>query len=263
MDEEQRAAERREDAALVERARADDSEAFGRLYDRWLDRVHDLAFRITHDSAAAADIAQDAFLAAWRNLAGLQDPEAFGGWLLRITRNAALDRHRREVRSRPYDERDAELLDLTLRHGLTPAEVGEVVGMNRNAANQAVHRVRGRLKAAIEARVLWRSGEPVCAGLAAALDQLSETSGSGGAGCLVGGEEHEAQVEEQVDDLRRSYQVAAPELLECLVDPCGELLLVHLPLLPRCNVVAGGIMPAACSLASISARLPLLRLVPC
>jgi RNA polymerase sigma factor (sigma-70 family) len=224
MDDDVRAAARREDAALVERARADDDAAFGQLYDRWFDRVHDLAFRVTKDSSAANDVAQDAFLAAWNNLPKLQDPQAFGGWLLRITRNAALDRARREQRSRPYDAegmaivesagpspvnapigfriedragafddperaaedadlvalvwesaaalgaRDAELLDLSLRHGLTPAEVGDVVGMNRNAANQAVHRVRNRLKTAIEARVLWRSGEPVCAGLAVALD---------------------------------------------------------------------------------------------
>ncbi len=224
MDDDRRAAERAEDAALVARARGDDPDAFGRLYDRWFDRVHDLAFRIVHDDAAAADVAQDAFVAAWRNLEKLEKPEAFGGWLLRIARNGALDRKRKDARATPVDdegiamieatgpspasapagfrvedrtresddparaaednelaslvwesaaalgERDAEILDLGLRHGLTPAEVGEVIGMNRNAANQAVHRVRSRLKAAVEARVLWRSGEPVCAGLAGALE---------------------------------------------------------------------------------------------
>jgi RNA polymerase sigma factor (sigma-70 family) len=229
MDEERRAAERREDAALVERARSEDADAFGRLYDRWFDRVHDLAFRVGGDATAASDIAQDAFLSAWRKLDGLQDPEAFGGWLLQITRNAALDRRRREERTKPFDSeglaviegsgpspadapagfrvedravafdspsraaedseltelvwesaaalgaRDAELLDLTLRHGLTPAEVGTVVGLNRNAANQAVHRVRQRLKAAIEARVLWRSGEPACPKLAATLEAAGVT----------------------------------------------------------------------------------------
>lgn len=42
MDVDARAAERREDAALVEQARADDPDAFGLLYDRWFDRVNDL-----------------------------------------------------------------------------------------------------------------------------------------------------------------------------------------------------------------------------
>jgi len=225
MDQDERAAERSEDAALVERARGDDPDAFGRLYDRWATRVHDHAFRVVHDDAAAADVTQEAFLSAWRNLSRLEDVQAFGGWLLRITRNAAIDRARRDARTISVDDdgwavieasgpspasapagfrvedraravedparaaeddelvtllwesaaalgaRDAEILDLGLRHGMTPAEIGEAVGLNRNAANQAVHRVRGRLKSAVEARVLWRSGEPVCAGLAAALER--------------------------------------------------------------------------------------------
>ena len=223
MDDDRRAAERSEDAALVARARGEDPDAFGRLYDRWFTRVHDLAFRITRDDAAASDVAQDAFISAWKGLDKLEMPEAFGGWLLRIARNAALDRKRRDARATPFDdeglavieaagpspasapagfrvedrtrsaddpayaaedgelvalvwesaaalgERDAEILDLGLRHGLTPAEIGEAVGLNRNAANQAVHRARNRLKTAVEARVLWRSGEPVCEGLASAL----------------------------------------------------------------------------------------------
>jgi RNA polymerase sigma factor (sigma-70 family) len=223
MDDDRRAAERAEDAALVARARGEDPDAFGRLYDRWFTRVHDLAFRITHDDAAASDVSQDAFVSAWKNLDRLENPEAFGGWMLRIARNAALDRKRKDAKATPFDDeglamiesagpspasapagfrvedrtrtaedpahaiednelvalvwesaaalgdRDAEILDLGLRHGLTPAEIGEAVGMNRNAANQAVHRARNRLKTAVEARVLWRSGEPVCEGLAAAL----------------------------------------------------------------------------------------------
>ncbi len=212
-----RAAVRVRDARLVAAVRAGDESAFGQLYDAWFDRVFDLAQRVVHDPDTAAEIAQDAFLSAWRGLPGLEQPESFGGWLLRIARNAAYNRSRREQRSRPVDEqelaviehagsgaanapdgfrvedrlaraespdvatedaevaalvweaaealgeRDREVLDLQLRHGLTPAEIGEVVGMNRNAANQLVHRLRGRLQSAVQARVLWRDGQPACA----------------------------------------------------------------------------------------------------
>src|SRR5262245_42954396 len=202
------------DAPLVERVRAGDPNAFGELYDRWFDRVLDLAYRVLWDEQAAADIAQDAFLSAWRNLDRLEDAHAFGGWLLRIARNGALDRKRRDQRSRPVDderlamiertqlrgedrigslddpariaedaaysallwdaadalgERDQQVLDLHLRHGLAPAEIGDVMDVNRNAANQLVHRVRQRLATAVGARVLWRGGEPACSALRAEL----------------------------------------------------------------------------------------------
>jgi RNA polymerase sigma factor (sigma-70 family) len=66
-------------------------------------------------------------------------------------------------------ERDTEVLDLQLRHGLTPAEVGDVLGINRNAANQLVHRVRKRFEVALKARLLWRGAQPACADLQALL----------------------------------------------------------------------------------------------
>ena len=48
-------------------------------------------------------------------------------------------------------------------------------------------------------------------------------------GGAVRGEEHQPQVEEKVDDLRGRHQVAAAELVECLVDPCRQdhLVRVH------------------------------------
>ena len=98
--------------------RGDDPDAFGRLYDRWFDRVHDLAFRIVHDDAAAADVAQDAFVSAWRNIDKLEKPEAFGGWLLRIARNGALDRKRRDARATPVDDEGLAMIEAS---GPSPA----------------------------------------------------------------------------------------------------------------------------------------------
>src|SRR5690606_14698329 len=59
-------------------------------------------------------------------------------------------------------ERDAEVLDLQLRSQLSPAEVGEVLDLNRNAANQLCHRVRGRFATAFRARMLWGRRGPAC-----------------------------------------------------------------------------------------------------
>src|SRR5262245_3726876 len=96
--------DRARDEALVQRWRAGDERAFGELYDAWFDRVHDLAMRIVRDPARAADVAQDAFLAAWKRIDTLDDPAAFGGWLLRIARNRALNVVEKEGRAHAVDD---------------------------------------------------------------------------------------------------------------------------------------------------------------
>ena len=204
-----------DDAAIVARALANDPTAFGELYDRWFDRVLDLAYRIVLDTGTAADVAHDTFLAAYRNLGRLEDPSAFGGWLLRIARNRAIDRYRATQLTQSLDQatatsagrpsaeraedvigtftdparvaddasfaallwdavdalgaRDREVLDLSLRHGLSPSEVGHVLGVSDDTAHQFVQRALLRLGPALEARVLWRDGAPTCAALRADL----------------------------------------------------------------------------------------------
>lgn len=197
-----------DDAALVRAAQAGDGQAFGALFDRWSARVVDVAYRIVRDREVAAEVAQDAFLAAWTGLDRLQQAESFGGWVLRIGRNKALNRLERERRSvpvgdeetsdvldRPTDPadeagdaaarsedatlvwaaaaalgpRDASVLDLHLRHGLTPGEIAEELGVTANTAHQVLHRLRARLGDAVRACVLWRAGRPACTSLSTAV----------------------------------------------------------------------------------------------
>jgi DNA-directed RNA polymerase specialized sigma24 family protein len=99
------------DAALVVAARGGDQQAFGRLFDRWFDPVHDIAWRIVRDRDVAAEVAQDVFLVAWQGLGELEQPGSFGGWVRRIARNRALNRLDRERRSRPDSEAAAAALD--------------------------------------------------------------------------------------------------------------------------------------------------------
>ena len=66
-------------------------------------------------------------------------------------------------------EGDASLLDLHLRHGLTPAEIAEELGVAANAAHQQLFRLRNRLGDAIGSYLLWRNGNPLCEGLAEAV----------------------------------------------------------------------------------------------
>jgi len=87
------------DGALVDAARAGSEAAFETLVDRYRAPVLRLAYRLTNDADEAKDIAQDAFLRAYRRLPEFQPERPFARWLFVIARNAALDAIRRRRRA--------------------------------------------------------------------------------------------------------------------------------------------------------------------
>jgi RNA polymerase sigma-70 factor, ECF subfamily len=85
-----------EDRALLERAQRGDVEAFESLVERHKDRLYGLALRMTRSEADAAEVVQDAFLAAYQNLKQFRGEAAFGSWVHRIAANNALMRLRHQ-----------------------------------------------------------------------------------------------------------------------------------------------------------------------
>jgi RNA polymerase sigma factor (sigma-70 family) len=198
-----------DDTELARRAVSGDGDAFGTLFERWFDRVFDVAWHIVRNRDTAAEVAQEAFATAWRQRSSLRQPESFGGWLLRIARNKALNRLQREGRSRPIGdeetlvvidtrssggdaadglvdrerddlvwaasaalgEDDASLLSLHLRHELRAPELAEELGVEPNTAHQRLFRLKKRLAEALGAWVLWRRGAPACAALRTTLSE--------------------------------------------------------------------------------------------
>jgi RNA polymerase sigma-70 factor (ECF subfamily) len=88
-----------DEAADVERARAGDLEAFNALVLRHQDAVYSAAYRLLGDSDAAADMTQEALIAAYRKLETYHGG-SFRAWLLRIVSNRCLDELRRVKRHR-------------------------------------------------------------------------------------------------------------------------------------------------------------------
>jgi RNA polymerase sigma-70 factor, ECF subfamily len=109
-----------DDRQLVDAVIAGDHESFRVLIDRESHSVIAICNRIVGDPVEAQDVAQDAFLQAYRALATFKGEGPFGAWLRRITIRVAVAR----LAGRRQDVRlDAEALDpeaATLHSGDDP-----------------------------------------------------------------------------------------------------------------------------------------------
>ncbi len=81
-----------DDRALVAAATAGDCTAFDVLVRRHQRTVYGVCYRFSGDHADASDLAQDAFVRAYRGLARFKGDAAFSTWLYRIAVNVCLTR---------------------------------------------------------------------------------------------------------------------------------------------------------------------------
>lgn len=73
-----------EDAQLVTRCLGGDTDAYGELVKRYQGAVYATAFYYVGRYGAAEDVAQDAFLAAYRSLPRLKNAASFASWMKEI-----------------------------------------------------------------------------------------------------------------------------------------------------------------------------------
>ena len=171
---------RRSDAALVRAAQHGSGDAVDELFRRHWPAVHRAAWLVVHDSAAAEDIAQEAFLSALRALDRFDRRRPLGPWLHRIVVNRAIDWARaRALRPEAAADRlpepsapeaDAGLGDevvaalaelgpehravVVLRHllGYTPGEIATMLDLPRGTVNSRLRRALDALALALEER---------------------------------------------------------------------------------------------------------------
>ncbi len=83
-----------DDSVLIERARRGDVEAYGDLVKRYQALAQRTAFVVTRDADLSEDVAQEAFVKAYRALERFRPGAPFRPWLLRIVANEAINRAR-------------------------------------------------------------------------------------------------------------------------------------------------------------------------
>lgn len=102
----------RDESAAIERAQQGDREAFGSLVGQYQEIAFRVAYLTVRDEAEAQDVAQEAFVRAYRALGRFDLSQPFRPWLLRIVTNLAMNSRRstsrRDEMSQRY-ERDYEL----------------------------------------------------------------------------------------------------------------------------------------------------------
>jgi RNA polymerase sigma-70 factor (ECF subfamily) len=177
---------RRREEQLVRRAKDGDTDAFAELVVAHQRFVYNLALRSLSDPREAEDVAQEAFVRAWRGLPRFRGEAGFRTWIYRIVTNLCynrLPRLRRELTAigddeiadlpaasyadplssleakerRAYLHMQIEALPesyrllVTLRYQqeLSYAEIAEVVGVPLGTVKTGLFRARERLREAM------------------------------------------------------------------------------------------------------------------
>lgn len=163
-----------------------DREAFARLVQATAGLVSSIALAIVRDVELSRDIAQEVFLATWRDLGRLRQPSSFLPWLRQTTRNqahqalrgrvrkrrlisdgeaeellaaasdprpdagerliAAEDRRRLAAAIEALPDATREVVTLYYREGRSARQVGDLLGLREEAVKQRLSRARARLK---------------------------------------------------------------------------------------------------------------------
>jgi RNA polymerase sigma-70 factor (ECF subfamily) len=151
------------EARLVERICDGDEEAFSEFYKIFAPMVHGIILaRAPREEAA--DLVQEVFIAAYKNLRGLREKNAVGAWLAMIARNRAAEFFRQARRTEELSEnlpdagsRQTEALEilaairalpdayretliLRLVEGMTGPEIAQKTGLTAESVRVNLHR---------------------------------------------------------------------------------------------------------------------------
>jgi RNA polymerase sigma-70 factor (ECF subfamily) len=131
------------DEELVARATAGDLDSFNQLVARWERPIYALAYRTLGREEDARDVAQEAFMRAYRGLKGFKGEAKFSSWLYRIALNLCRDWIRRRRRTPTVEMPEGvDLIEMAAEQG--PVESIETL-VGRREMSRAVAHAMARL----------------------------------------------------------------------------------------------------------------------
>lgn len=193
-----------DDAELVRRALEGERSAVGEIYDRYANHIYSFCRSRLRSDADAADAMQDTFVRASTRLEQLRDPSKLRSWLFAIARNQIVvsgrataratggegmellastnddldaDLLRVEAAAQLWDaseglsDRDQEVLELHVRHGLVGGELADALGVSESHCYVLLSRVKDRIASSLGGLLVARLGRDDCR----ELDQLLAT----------------------------------------------------------------------------------------
>lgn len=178
------------DNQIIQEVLQGDPQAFAGLVDRYRDYAFTLAFRMLKNREDAEEVAQDAFVKAYRYLADFRGDSRFSTWLYTIVNNTAISYMRKkkpgtysldqenvfdtadtqvsgfradqvEKKSRQemvnraialLNPDDARVITLFYKAEQTLEEMAAILGVEVNTAKVRLHRARQRLKDILQTR---------------------------------------------------------------------------------------------------------------
>ncbi len=189
-----------EDSELVAAIVGGDPRSWGDVFDRYRDRVWQVAYSITRRKTDAEDVVQSTFLKAVESISQLRDPTKLRPWLLAIARRLALDSvsrsrevvhdeieqmvgsttdpdemisglHREEMirlvvaAFEGLEPTDRAALELSERQGLGGDELAESLGVTRDNAYAIIHNAKDRFASSVTSLMVARHGRAQCGDL--------------------------------------------------------------------------------------------------
>jgi len=114
------------DIELIQRTLNGETDAFGELIKRYQDAVYATALHRIGNFADAQDVAQEAFIEAYKSLHKLREPAKFPGWLHRIALHQCNRCLRKQRETKTIEELDdAQMLTISNSKTVLPDEALE------------------------------------------------------------------------------------------------------------------------------------------